>query len=80
MPDGIPVLGPSRTAPNLVHAFGFSAHGFELGPIGGRIVAELVTEGRSTLPIGAFAVDRFAPRARAADGSTLSFTSSKEIP
>jgi sarcosine oxidase subunit beta len=63
MPDGIPVIGPSRAAPNLVHAFGFSAHGFELGPIGGQIVAELVTEGRSTLPIEAFAVDRFARRA-----------------
>jgi sarcosine oxidase subunit beta len=65
MPDGIPVIGPSRAAPNLVHAFGFSAHGFELGPIGGQIVAELVTEGRSTLPIEAFAVDRFARRAAA---------------
>jgi sarcosine oxidase subunit beta len=65
MPDGIPVIGPSRGAPNLVHAFGFSAHGFELGPIGGQIVAELVTEGRSTLPIEAFAVDRFARRTAA---------------
>lgn len=64
MPDGIPVIGPSRASPNLVHAFGFSAHGFELGPIGGRIVADLVTEGRTTLPIAAFAVDRFSGRAR----------------
>ena len=60
MPDGIPVLGASPAAPNLVHAFGFSAHGFELGPIGGQIVAELITEGRSSQPIDAFAVDRFA--------------------
>lgn len=47
-------------ARDVVHAFGFSAHGFELGPTGGQIVAELVTEGRSTLPIEAFAVDRLA--------------------
>jgi sarcosine oxidase subunit beta len=60
MPDGIPVIGLSRRAPQLVHAFGFSAHGFELGPIGGQIVAELVLDGRSTLPIAPFAVDRFA--------------------
>lgn len=67
MPDQIPVIGPSRTAPGVVHAFGFSAHGFELGPIVGQIVAELVTEGRSTLPIDAFAVDRFSrPRAAVA--------------
>ncbi len=65
MPDGIPVIGPSRAAPNLFHAFGFSAHGFELGPIVGQIVAELVTHGRSTLPIEPFAVDRFARRTAA---------------
>lgn len=59
MPDQIPVIGPSKAAPGVVHAFGFSAHGFELGPIVGQIVAELVTEGRAGLPIDAFAVDRF---------------------
>jgi sarcosine oxidase subunit beta len=60
MPDGIPVLGPSRTMPKLVHAFGFCGHGFELGPIGGSIVADLVMTGHTALPIGAFAIDRFA--------------------
>ncbi|MNT83625.1 N-methyltryptophan oxidase [compost metagenome] len=59
MPDQIPVIGPSKAAPGVVHAFGFSAHGFELGPIVGQIVAELVVGGRSTLPIDAFAIDRF---------------------
>lgn len=63
MPDEIPVISLGRHAPQLVHAFGFSAHGFELGPIGGQIVAELVLDGRSTLPIAPFAVDRFAPAA-----------------
>ena len=60
MPDEIPVIGMSTRAPQLVHIFGFSAHGFELGPIGGKIVAELVLEGKSSLPIAPFAVDRFA--------------------
>lgn len=60
MPDNIPVISLSRHAPQLVHAFGFSAHGFQLGPIGGQIVSDLVLEGRSTLPIDPFAVDRFA--------------------
>ena len=59
MPDDIPVISLSKRAPNLVHAFGFSAHGFELGPIGGQIVSELILDGRSTLPIEPFAVDRF---------------------
>lgn len=65
MPDGIPVIGLSTRAPNLVHNFGFSAHGFELGPICGQIVAELVTEGRSSQPIEAFSVDRFQPESAA---------------
>jgi sarcosine oxidase subunit beta len=41
LPDEIPVIGLSRKHPNLVHAFGFCGHGFELGPVVGGIVAEL---------------------------------------
>jgi sarcosine oxidase subunit beta len=59
MPDQIPVIGFSSTTPNLVHAFGFSGHGFQLGPVVGEIIAELVTEGRSVSPLGPFAIDRF---------------------
>ena len=60
MPDDIPVIGPSAAAPGVVHAFGFSAHGFALGPIVGRIVADLVTAGTTDLPIAPFAITRFA--------------------
>jgi sarcosine oxidase subunit beta len=60
MPDDIPVIGPSRTTPGLVHAFGFSGHGFQLGPAIGEIVAELVADGRSASPLAPFAIDRFA--------------------
>ncbi len=61
--DEIPVIGPSRAAERAVHAFGYCGHGFQLAPIVGRLVAELVTEGRASLPITAFAVDRFAAQA-----------------
>ena len=54
MPDHIPVIGFSATTPNLVHAFGFSGHGFQLGPVVGEIIAELVTAG--TLGLAARAV------------------------
>ena len=60
MADGIPVIGPSSTSPGLWHAFGFSAHGFELGPIAGSIVADLVTKGQTALPIAPFSIGRFA--------------------
>jgi sarcosine oxidase subunit beta len=59
MPDDLPVIGPSAASENAFHAFGFSAHGFQLGPIVGAIVAELVTGGRTNLPIAPFRVDRW---------------------
>jgi sarcosine oxidase subunit beta len=59
MPDQIPVIGPSPSAPEIFHAFGFSAHGFQLGPIVGKIMADLVTAGRTEFPIEPFRADRF---------------------
>jgi len=59
MPDRIPVIGPSRTTPGLFHAFGFSGHGFQLGPAIGAIMAELVLDGRTDIPLDAFRIDRF---------------------
>jgi len=60
MPDDIPVIGPSGTAPGVFHAFGFTGHGFQLGPIVGRILADLITEGRTDLPIEPFRIERFS--------------------
>ena len=59
MPDGVPVIGPSGTSPGVWHAFGFSAHGFQLGPIVGSIVADLVTTGYTIHPISPFTIKRF---------------------
>lgn len=59
MPDDIPVIGPSSTHENAWHAFGFSAHGFQLGPIVGSIIAELMKNGSTVLPIEPFSIERF---------------------
>jgi sarcosine oxidase subunit beta len=59
MPDHIPVIGPSAKAPGVFHAFGFSAHGFQLSPVVGRIISELIVDGRSSLPIEPFRIGRF---------------------
>ena len=59
MPDNIPVISPSSTAKGLFHAFGFSAHGFQLSPIVGRIMADLILDGKTDLPIDAFDIRRF---------------------
>jgi len=53
------VLCQSPRAPGVVHSFGYSAHGFQMGPICGVIVADLVIEGRSTFDLGAFHIARF---------------------
>lgn len=60
MADDIPVIGPSANAPDAYHAFGFSGHGFQLAPVVGRILADLIVDGATDLPITPFAVTRFA--------------------
>ena len=67
MPDQIPVIGPSSTAPGVYHAFGFSAHGFQLSPAVGRAVAELVQGGESSFDLAPFSIERFQPLAERAD-------------
>lgn len=59
MPDDIPVISRSSTTPNVVHAFGFSAHGFQLGPIVGRLISELIVSGESSLSLDPFSITRF---------------------
>jgi sarcosine oxidase, subunit beta len=59
-PDSIPVIGLSAKASGVIHSFGYSGHGFQLGPIVGSAVADLVTQGTTNLPIKAFGVERFA--------------------
>lgn len=59
MPDGIPVIGPSATEEDAYHAFGYCGHGFQLGPIVGSLIADLVTSGNTNLPIEPFRIDRF---------------------
>ncbi len=59
MPDNLPVICKSSTAEDAWHAFGFSAHGFQLSPLVGRIVAELIIDGASSFPIEPFNITRF---------------------
>jgi len=59
MPDDLPVIGVSRQHEHAFHAFGFSAHGFELGPIVGKILADLITRGDTDFPLAAFDILRF---------------------
>ncbi len=57
--DMLPVIGSSETTPNLIHAFGFCGHGFQLSPGVGIVISEMITDGTSPTPIDAFGVGRF---------------------
>jgi sarcosine oxidase subunit beta len=59
LPDLLPIMGWSRTQKNLLHAFGFCGHGFQLSPGVGYTLAEMIDEGQARIPIEAFAIDRF---------------------
>jgi sarcosine oxidase subunit beta len=58
MPDNLPVIGRGRQ-PGLVHGFGFSAHGFQLGPAVGEALADLVMGRQPRIPLEAFDPGRF---------------------
>lgn len=61
MPDALPVLDWSSRAPGLLHAFGFSGHGFQLGPGTGITISEMILDGRTATDISGFRIDRFKP-------------------
>lgn len=56
--DRLPVIGAGR-APSVLHAFGFSGHGFQMGPATGRLLADIAMAGRSDISIEAFNPFRF---------------------
>ncbi|PZU86992.1 MAG: FAD-dependent oxidoreductase [Chelatococcus sp.] len=64
--DHLPVIGASPNAPGLFHAFGFSGHGFQLVPVVGAILTDLVTQGATRREIAAFAPARLMEERAAA--------------
>ena len=54
----VPVIGPSPNAPGVYHVFGFSGHGFQLVPVTGAIVMDLVVRGRTDRDINALQAER----------------------
>lgn len=58
-PDALPILGPVDEIPNFINVNGFSGHGFMISPIVGELIAELISEGKTALPLDDFALSRF---------------------
>lgn len=58
-PDGLPYIGRSRAVDNLIVATGHAMLGVSMGPVTGKLVAQLVCEEEPGLDLAAFDVDRF---------------------
>jgi glycine/D-amino acid oxidase-like deaminating enzyme len=59
-PDLLPVLGEAPGPRGFVFATGFSGHGFAMGPVAGRLVSELIADGKPSLDISGLRFSRFA--------------------
>jgi D-amino-acid dehydrogenase len=58
-PDGLPYLGRSSRHANLVIATGHAMMGLSLGPITGKLVAEICSREKPSIEIGLLAPERF---------------------
>jgi sarcosine oxidase subunit beta len=58
--DHIPVLGFSSELEGMIHAFGFSGHGFQMVPSVGRAMAALAAGSSAEHDLSAFSSKRLA--------------------
>jgi D-amino-acid dehydrogenase len=58
--DSLPYIGRSRTINNVIVATGHATLGLSMGPVTGKLVAQIVSEEKPMLDLAAFDVDRFA--------------------
>ncbi|MGF6598063.1 glycine/D-amino acid oxidase-like deaminating enzyme [Paraburkholderia sp. GAS448] len=59
LPDGIPVIDAPSQVSGLMIATGFCGHGFAMGPIVGKLLAEWIDEGQPSLDLAEFRLERF---------------------
>lgn len=58
LPDSQPVIGPSKQHPNVLFAFGHQHIGLTLGPLTGRIIADLVAGREPEIDLAPYDPDR----------------------
>ncbi|HEV8701462.1 MAG TPA: FAD-dependent oxidoreductase [Candidatus Polarisedimenticolia bacterium] len=59
-PDFHPIMGRAPGVEGLLLCYGFSGHGFKEAPVTGRLIAELILDGRTSLDIAPLGFERFA--------------------
>ena len=58
-PDGLSIMGEVRTLPGFIMAAGHEGDGIALSPVTGRLIAEMIADGKTSFDISAFSPDRF---------------------
>jgi D-amino-acid dehydrogenase len=58
-PDMMPIIGPAPKHPNLWFGFGHAHHGLTLGPVTGRLLAEMITGEPTVVDPKPYRADRF---------------------
>ena len=58
-PDAQPILGEHPKVKDFYMSLGFSGHGFMLAPVTGKLIAELILDGETSLSIDKLDIGRF---------------------
>lgn len=70
-PDENPIIGEIQDVQGFVCAVGFSGHGFQHGLPVGRLLSELILDGRTSLDLSPFAYDRFRKKRKTMEKRTV---------
>lgn len=63
-PDDLPILGFAPGVSGFLNCCGWGGHGVMHAPIGGRLTAELIADGRTSMDLAPYSLDRFAAGSR----------------
>ena len=58
-PDGLPILGPVEGIDGFIMAAGHEGDGIALSPVTGELIAQLIIDGRTTVSLNEFRLERF---------------------
>ncbi|MBN9000287.1 MAG: FAD-binding oxidoreductase, partial [Rhizobiales bacterium] len=62
IPDSLPVIGPARAGPRIIHAFGHGHYGLTQAAATAEIVADLLAGRGPAVAIAPYSPQRFAER------------------